>query len=126
MWRRAGTGHLHRGVGRVANDQLINAVAGCLVWYLPIHKERKKAPDVPGIPRQTSQLLAKSARRAPAWQPPLRGTRAVGCASACAATLGQWFKLSYRRTNPGNEPWRNYVLPDGSISIRPRGGWGFP
>jgi hypothetical protein len=21
--------------------------------------------------------------------------------------------LSYRWTNPGNEPWRNYVLPDG-------------
>jgi hypothetical protein len=34
--------------------------------------------------------------------------------------------LSYRRTNPGNECWRNYVLPDGSISMRPRGGWGFP
>jgi hypothetical protein len=33
---------------------------------------------------------------------------------------------SYRRTNPGNEPWRNYVLPDGSISMRPRGGSGFP
>jgi len=34
--------------------------------------------------------------------------------------------LSYRRTNPGNEPWRNYVLPDDSITMRPRGGWGFP
>jgi hypothetical protein len=22
--------------------------------------------------------------------------------------------------------WKNYVLPDGSISMRPRGGWGFP
>jgi hypothetical protein len=24
------------------------------------------------------------------------------------------------------QDWKNYVLPDGSISMRPRGGWGFP
>jgi hypothetical protein len=32
---------------------------------------------------------------------------------------------SVMRTNPGNEPWRDYVSPTGEISMRPRGNrWG--
>ena len=34
----------------------------------------------------------------------------------------------YQHLRPAthSEPWRDYVGPDGDISMRPRGGWGFP
>ena len=33
----------------------------------------------------------------------------------------------YQHLRPAthSEPWRDYVGPDGDISMRPRGGWGF-
>src|SRR5258708_11060220 len=37
-----------------------------------------------------------------------------------------WCRLSFVFPLGFGFDWRSYVLPDGSISMRPRGGWGFP
>jgi hypothetical protein len=65
-------------------------------------------PPCSGLAAPVAAVPAPSAAPAPAQRRWVNGLSDV--------------PLSYRRTNPGNEPWRNYVLPDGSITTRPRGG----
>ena len=87
--------------------------------------------QVDAVPSDSGRLMRLRRRRgAPEDRPPAAPpqTRSGDETKAAMDRVNSDRSAFYQHLGPAthSEPWRDYVGADGYISMRPRGGWGFP
>jgi hypothetical protein len=92
---------------RNCRDDYANATCGVLSLLMAV-------PRVPEVP-----IVQPFVAGVPRYFP---GSDEFTGRGAPVSSLAPAASYDYNR----EQSWKNYVLPDGSISMRPRGGWGFP